>query len=174
MLKESIDYDVIDDDFLVLRTITIPTNTPAPTGVVSSTWANGKCVLAVTSTRSVLTVHPEYLWGGISGPLVKDTPKRMEATLFHDALYEALRGRLVPAYGDSTLPEDPTRGHWNTWRAAREWADDCFLEILRRDDSDLAGIMHFAVRWFAATSAWPDGWPLLMDVLRGFERHQRR
>ena len=34
-------------------------------------WADG----------STLVIHPEYIWGGISGPLLKDKPQTMEATL---------------------------------------------------------------------------------------------
>ena len=166
MIREGDHYEVINDDFQVITALTIRTSTPVPAKVIPCTWAAGKCNLtSAGADGSTLVIHPEYIWGGISGPLLKDKPQTMEATLLHDALYEALRGGNLPNYSPS-LPTSPRRSHWNTWRDAREWADDAFLEILKRDMASHDDLMHFVVRWFGASAAWPNAWDVsLQDFL---------
>ena len=175
MIQEGQHYGVINDDFQVITEVEIRTSTPVPAKVLPCTWAAGQCSLTSVGTNgSTLVIRPAYIWGGISGPLLKDKPETMEATLLHDAVYEALRGGILPTYSHSSTTS-PTRSHWRTWRDAREWADDAFLEILKRDMASHDDLMHFAVRWFGASAAWPDDWDVsLQDFLIQLGEGRRR
>ena len=47
------------------------------------------------TTQGVLTVFKNYCWDGASGPAI-DTETFMRGSLFHDALYQLLRLKLLP------------------------------------------------------------------------------
>lgn len=94
------------------------------------TWANGRCHLTVPrKTLSILRISRGYEWDGIS--IFDEVQRRgfrrdvlrtlnretLAATIHHDAIYEALRKRVIPP-----KPAD--------WEAAYRWADDVQLEIL--------------------------------------------
>lgn len=92
-------------------------------------WADGLCRLEIPGKkRSVLHIARGYEWDGISAFEKfeqKGAVKALRilnrltllATIHHDALYEALRGRVIPPNADD-------------WEAAYKWADRMQLEIL--------------------------------------------
>jgi len=51
----------------------------------------------ILKENGLLVVNSGYLWDGLSGP-TWDTKSTMRAGLFHDALYQAIRLKLIPFY----------------------------------------------------------------------------
>ena len=48
----------------------------------------------ILDTNGILVVRRGYCWNGSSGP-TWDTPSTMRASLFHDALYQMMREKLI-------------------------------------------------------------------------------
>lgn len=82
-----------------------------------------------------MTISKGYAWDGPSGPTI-DTPAFMRGSLVHDALYQLIRGGL--------LPKDD-----------REVADDILKRIVREDGmtKTAASLVHWAVRLFGGRAA---------------------
>ena len=158
--------------FVTTAPIEILTTTRVPKAVLDETvlsheWAGEKCALTLRSSGSLLTIEPGYEWDGVSFPLADlNRPDRMEATLHHDAIYEALRELIIPRDSDGRLPEHPTTSPWRDFIRARKWSDRCFREILRRDRAPQSGLFYDFVREFSGGAAWPEGWPPRMKLLR--------
>ena len=158
--------------FVTTAVIEIATATRVPRVVLSDRvpcheCADGKCVLTQSSSGSLLTVQPGYEWDGVFvRQLDLNRPERMEATLHHDAIYEALRNLIIPP--DKGLPpRHPIRPPWSDFIRAREWADRCFKEILRRDKAPHSVIYYEFVRELSGGAAWPrKHWPKRMALLK--------
>lgn len=50
---------------------------------------------AAIERNGKLTIYPDYMWDGPSGPTI-DTDNWMDASLVHDALYQMMRRNLIP------------------------------------------------------------------------------
>lgn len=151
---------------VVVRTTTSVPQTVFGDGVPLREWAKGKCVLIPDGASSVLTVQPDYEWDGVSFPFIDlNRTDRMEATLHHDAIYEALRELAVFTHNDER-PVHPGTPPWSHLIGVRKWADRCFREILRRDRAPNADLHYEMVREFSGGAAWPQNWPPRVNLLK--------
>lgn len=86
--------------------------------------SSGRVIFRISS-RGLLTVHAGYTWNGAS--CWPDHPRLWRATMFHDALCQAMQCRCCPC-------------DWPT-------AADVFGAIAREDGYKLAGLVRWGVRW---------------------------
>lgn len=95
-------------------------------------------VIAAGDGPAIVQVKAHYAWDGPSGPTL-DTDNSLRASLLHDALYQAMREKLLPA------------------RRNRRLADREFRLVLARDGMFFLRrwLWWIAVRLFAAHAARP-------------------
>lgn len=148
-------------DYITTGLIKIPSSRRVPKAVVNAEWAEGRCSLTRTTNGSLLTIRPEYEWDGASSPVGGfNHPETMEATLHHDALYEAMRKLIIPR-DMGKIPTSIRDSAVLNLDRARIWADRCMEEILRRDKAraPMRETMAIAVKLAGLGYAWPDAWP---------------
>lgn len=155
-------------DYVTTGDIEIRSFIRPPDVVVNAVWAAGKCSLIREIGGSLLEVKRGYEWGGVSGPeLNLNAPATMEATLHHDALCQALRGLVILSGADKT-PKSIRDDIVLNWDAARTWVDECFKEILRRDNASGQGIMSLGLMLAGGGYAWPKAWPPATKLIPRF------
>lgn len=148
-----------DGDYVTIDQIEIHSARRPPRVVVNAEWADGRCSLTCADDGSLLTVQPGYVWDGVSGPdLNLNARETMEATLFHDALCEAMRGLVIPP-DTGQIPTSIRDRIVQDWDAARTWVDKCFKDILRRDGARGQNKISLGLRLSGGGYAWPGTWP---------------
>jgi hypothetical protein len=105
----------------------------------------------LTLKDNILTIRKGYAWDGASGPVVQ-TDALVDASAFHDALYQVLRGTVLPVVLREILRED----------ADAEFRDKYLYICLEQYDADSwrgklaqkrARYIYWAVRKFGKKSA---------------------
>jgi len=106
-----------------------------PTAAVVSTYG-----WIQLDTEGRLTITKGYAWDGPSGPSI-DTPSFMRGSLFHDALYQLIRERLLPDVdGEDRLQ-----------------ADELIRDVCLADGMFpfRAAYVYRLLRWFGSRAATP-------------------
>lgn len=104
-------------------------------------------------SKGVLTISRGYRWNGASGPTI-DTPNSIYPSLIHDALYQALREKLltkkewyIPVHESILIVQD----------YLQERADRIFLRLLKEYGMwwPRRRVWYRAVRWQGYKSSYP-------------------
>jgi hypothetical protein len=101
-------------------------------------------IYIVLTSEGFLSISKGYAWDGPSGP-VKDTPENMRASLVHDALYQLIRQKILPA-------------------SLRKAADKVFRKMCVHDGVPQwqAWTWYYGLRWLGSAAASPKNRKLIM------------